>query len=122
MDWWYIPVGVASAVVGMFAFRIGVTFDVNRWQEDSRKRQEQRLKNLCPHVDISDNGDGRFLVQVLFVKPRGIFQYCCTRCGLVVESPTAEDAQRYWSNTKNFKQYAESMKRFSRLAKKMGLV
>ena len=123
MEWWYIPLGVASLAVSIIAVKFAVTFDINRWMENKRNRDEEKLQNLCPHVYIDLQPDGNILIESHFYSPRGTIQYFCRQCGKMTYGETIPlYVMRIWSDPANWDSYIKREKDFKKLARKMGKI
>ena len=72
---------VIAVLVGVFAFKTKVQFDVNKWLKDRRKLKERKLRMLCPHVMPTTVDDGQLVVQSTYVSPTGTTAWQCQRCG-----------------------------------------
>ena len=110
------------AIVGMLiaavTFRGIVKFDLNQWLRDQRKRRQDNLKMLCPHVRTLEN-DRIIEVHSTFFSPSGTLAWQCQRCGQITYDETAIDAQvMYWGN--NPDALSERNKKMIKLAKKLG--
>lgn len=75
--WVVVKAGALVALVlAIFAVRVAVTFDWNRYRERRRKEEKERLKMLCPHVYITMRG-GQVSVRLTITSPYGTTQWVC---------------------------------------------
>ena len=65
--------------------KIIVRFDFNKWQQDRLERQKEKLRTLCPHMDIVGLGD-KSRVEYWFIRT-DTHTYRCGRCGTYVHNP-----------------------------------
>ena len=119
MTWWQILITIVG---GIIALRVSMNFDINRWMEQKRRNQEERLPYLCTHVRMSPQPEGTLSVQSLFISPYGTTQYTCSRCGFwVIEAGTAHRiSAEYWSDPAKRHEYIKREKAFEKAVKKLG--
>ena len=77
-------VGIPLAVV---AVRFGVTLNFNKWQERRDRLRTQKLRALCPHVEVREAPDGKLGFASLIFSPVGTWSWTCRRCGIVTQDP-----------------------------------
>lgn len=110
------------AIIGMLiaavAVRGIVKFDVNQWLNDRRKRLEDNLRMLCPHVRTFVSGN-TVEVHSTFISPPGTVAWQCQICGKTNYDGSAIGAQvQYWCANPNA--LSERNKEMEKLAKKLG--
>lgn len=109
---------VVAAIAATFAIRGSIRFDVNEWLKDRRKRQEEQLENLCPHIAVFKE-DGKLAIRSTYISPPGTVAWQCQMCGHVTHDGHAiEQGQRYWAE--NPDKLAIRNKRIKKLARKLG--
>ena len=118
MPVWAIFVAVLGALGAVIAIRLRLNLDVNELLEQRRKHNKQKLKALCPHVEIVPL-DGRIEVQSFFSR-RSTGLYRCSQCGQMTDERTANRVTKYWAARGEAK-YDKDRKAFLKHAKRMGL-
>lgn len=101
-------------VIGGVAVKIGFSFDINAWLKARSEHQKERLKMLCPHVDIRRRDDGRpEVICLIKFLPLAINGFC-SRCGFqTYDSDYPRQLQKdYAENPGN---YVKRMKKFNKL-------
>ena len=48
---------VFALLAAIVVFHATIRFDVNEWSRDRRKQKEDNLRNLCPHVIVTQDGN-----------------------------------------------------------------
>ena len=108
-------------ILGAFAIRFSVKFDLNKYLENRRKIKIDQLKNICPHCRIEFVDKNHIKVESYFSSPIGTTDYICSRCHRVVESQ--EDVNRINENyAKDPDRFLKNEKRFIKQMKKLKLV
>lgn len=114
-DWsgWLVAI-----ILGLFAIRATVRFDVNEWFRDRRRQQKENLAILCPHISIV-RSDGKAGIQSAYISPPGAFAWQCQMCGHISHDQRAiEQEARYWAE--NPEELRKRIKKIEDLAKKLG--
>ena len=123
MEWWQIALIIVAAALSIMAVKITFSFNLNQWSDQKRERGLEKLRNLCPHAEISLQKDGAVRVDSLFHTTFGTVQFSCTRCGrTVMNQNVAERQMAVWLDPSNFKLYQKRWNQFERHAKKLGLI
>lgn len=91
-----------SLAAGIVALRFSVSFDLNRYFEDQRKKRQRRAQSLCPHMDIlsfgkDETGDIALEVQSTYTSPPGTVQWQCDMCGDVTHEQMVHANTRRWN-------------------------
>ena len=98
LTWAPTIIGVLAAVV---ALKMIVRFDVNEWLRDRRDQKKEHIRALCPHTDISNDGD-KVIIWSTYVSPPGTRAYVCQQCHHRTFDLTAiESNERYWQSHPN---------------------
>lgn len=119
MQWDWIG-WVVAAIATMFAIRGSIRFDINEWLKDRRRRQEEQLENLCPHISVFKK-DGKFVIRSTYISPPGTEAWQCQMCGHVTyDGHAIEQGQRYWAE--NPDELMKRNKRIKKLARKLGRI
>jgi len=110
------------AIIGMLIAAVTVRgivkFDVNQWFNDRRKRLEENLSMLCPHVRTVVRGN-TVEVYSTFISPPGTVAYQCQRCGQITYDESAIGTQvQYWCANPNA--LSERNNEMEKAAKKLG--
>lgn len=97
----FLLVGLSLAA-GIVALRFSVSFDLNRYFEDQRKKRQRRAQSLCPHMDIlsfgkDETGDIALEVQSTYTSPPGTVQWQCDMCGDVTHEQMVHANTRRWN-------------------------
>ena len=111
-----------AAIVGAFAIRAKVKFDVNEWSKERRRRIEKRFKDRCPHVETERSNDGQTRVRSRYVNRSGAsLIWECRDCGKTTGDKNAgERVEIYWASRPE--ELCERKKEMNRLAKKLARV
>lgn len=115
-EWFAVAMGGGVLTIGaVFAFRVNVSFDVNDWIKDRRKRKLRKLRDVCPHAAFVETPGGESRVQVLLVQPALSRSLVCTRCGAVDRAGVSDlpTIAKYWAS--NPREYRQRMKEYERL-------
>ena len=115
-----IVVAVLGALGAVIAFRLRLNLDVNELLEQRRKHNKQRLKVLCPHVEIVSLQNGRKEIRSFFSLPPMTVLYECSQCGQTTDERTANRITKWWA-AQSLPLYAKRDKAFLKHAKRMGL-
>ena len=110
---------IATAILAITAVKIAISFDLNRWLEQRREWQTQRLKALCPHVtlELADDGKG-FWIRPLMLSPPGTMMWVCERCGLKAHSEDLIEALMRQYNKEGMEALIKRERKFQKYAKK----
>ena len=116
--WEWLAVAVGSGVLGMgfvVAFRINLTLDVNQWVADRERRKRQRIRDLCPHVRITELPDGKIECECLLVSPAMSQAWVCRQCGATDNAGVVDpqDVMQHWLARTS--QYHKRMQEYNRL-------
>lgn len=114
---WDLVVKGLVPVAGLIAAKLGLSFDINRWQESKRKRLKEKLQAKCPHaVPIKERGN--LGLESSFSSPSGTTGWVCRRCGLVTYDMRGATymLERYLNNPE---QYIKQDKAFHKVHKKL---
>ena len=112
-----IGVGIAMAIV---AFKIKVSFDVNKWLERRRQAKIHHAQGICPHAYLKitgvHNGEVEYVVTPMLVSPPGTTAWKCRQCHTWMHIDEAEIARQndYWGN--NPSELRKRLKEFEKLA------
>lgn len=118
MEWWFIPLTILSLAFLIIAVRIAVSFDINKWMESKRAVQEEKLKNICPHVYISSPNGRKIRLISHFHSPSGTIAYVCNQCGFITwDSSVPDMLLMQWGQ--NPSELIKQQKKFIRLARRM---
>ena len=112
-------IGLLGFLAGILAIR--VVFDVNRWREQNRERDERKLKALCPHVEMVPLEDRRIEVRSFFTSPPGTVLYYCSQCGLEADELGTDRVTRWWME-QGLNRYIKDYAAFVKHAKRMGII
>lgn len=121
LEFWHIIGLIFAFTASVVAIKITFSFDFNKFLERKDKRLDQKIKNVCPHVEIKQEDGEHFSIKSLFESPPGTHQWQCQRCGLVRNhNDDYEKQYEYWSDHAG--EYIERVKKFQKLLKKGGAV
>ncbi len=79
---------VVALVGGIVAVTFSVRFNVTKYLRDRRDRQKDKLKIVCPHVEITDNHEGAF-TQPTFSQLPDSPAFQCWVCGFTTHQQQA---------------------------------
>ena len=65
-----------------------VKIDLNKLLEMRHKRQKERCRLLCPHVELVEEADG-YEVHTTFFSPSGTTAFQCQKCGAITYDQAA---------------------------------
>ena len=68
-----------SVIVAVVVVKIGISFNVNDYMNERRKRGKDRLVMLCPHAISRVDGD-KLMIESLMTSPSGTLSWVCSRC------------------------------------------
>lgn len=106
---------LVAAIMGIFAVRTTIRFDLNDWLKDRRKRKKLKLRSLCPHADITEQ-DGQLAVRSTFISPPGTTAYQCQDCRHVTHDKAwIYENTEHWAN--NPKDLMERLEQLDKLTK-----
>ena len=109
---------VVALVVSIVAIRGNVNFDVNAWLKDRREEKKERLRSLCPHVDLTHER-GAPAIRSTFISPSGTTAWQCQLCGVSTYDRLSVDEQaQYWAS--NPDELMRRLKKAEKLARKLG--
>ncbi|MCY4580695.1 MAG: hypothetical protein OXD31_16830 [Chloroflexi bacterium] len=115
-DWILILLVLAAT---MIAIKGTVRFDVNEWLKQRREVKEERLRRLCPHVLMKD--EGRLVLESAYFSPFGTTAWQCQVCGhTLYNREMAENDLQYWATHPD--QLLKRLHEAKKLAKKLGYV
>ncbi len=110
------------ALLSIFAFKISITFDWNKYLERRDQKLKLKIQNYCAHMILSYEKDN-FWFKSLFESPPGMLPWYCTRCGYIKNTVNIEEEQKnaakYFAN---IDQYIKREKKFESLLKKTGML
>lgn len=108
---------IFALAISILAIRVSFKFDINRFLENRRKVNMNQLKNICPHGNMSLDGN-KVIFESYFLSPAGTHQWGCSQCGLVVNSE--EDVQRIHNTlSKDPDLFFKKQKKFVKKVKKL---
>ncbi len=117
-DWKGWVVTAIAAIAAMIAIRGSIRFDINEWLKDRRKRQEETLRSLCPHISVEEQ-DGDLLIRSAQISPSGTTVWQCQSCGdLTHDKHAIDQGTRYWAE--NPDALVKRQRRIEKLARKLG--
>ena len=95
-------VGVVGAVIGAAgAIVVALINKKGDWAASRRERKKARLKHklqsVCPHVELSIDGQ-KFVLKGLWWKPPGTWIFTCRLCGAHADPHGAERTVEAWRN------------------------
>ncbi|MYE60902.1 MAG: hypothetical protein F4235_02335 [Candidatus Dadabacteria bacterium] len=104
-------------LAGIAVFSVAIKFDLNAFLENRRREQFARLKAMCPHCVLAEEG-GQTVIEGLVISPPGTLQAHCTRCHRVFVGGLEEawEATRVWRENPGALQKAEE--RFRRYGRR----
>lgn len=110
---------IFATIFAVVAIKIVISLDLNKLLDRKDKRLENKIRNVCPHVEIEPSGDKQFFIQSLFESPPGTHLWQCRKCGLVRNNRgDYEKEYAYWGE--HLDEYLSRMKEFEKLLKKGG--
>ena len=119
LNFWELIGLILAAILAVVAIKIVISLDLNKLLERKDKRLENKIRNVCPHVEIEPRGDKQFSIQSLFESPPGTHLWQCSKCGLVRNNGgDYEREYAYWGE--HLDEYLARMKEFEKLLKKGG--
>ena len=105
-------------IMTIFAVKVAITFDLNKYLESRKKKHLAIAQNLCLHMEPYVKGKKVGFKPFLF-SPSGTPDYYCQKCGArflyVDEEELMKNALYY---TKNAKIYKKTLKKYNRHMKK----
>lgn len=106
-------------LLSAIAIKVGVSFDINRWREERRRRAEERLRVLCTHTRLSaTENEGVIRYESLMTSPPFRFDWRCSRCGQITQDrELPERLARYWCE--NPHEWSRREKAFSRTYRRL---
>ena len=120
LSFWQLVALICTVVAGLITIRISFKFDINRFLEDRRKVNQQKLVNVCSHLAIKPLGGKNFKAVSLFTSPPGTHLWQCQRCGLIRHQADADYMERAQYYLENIDEFLKENKRFRKLLKKSG--
>ena len=114
-------VGVVISLVRGVGSILGIqiSFDLNRFFENRRDQQKERLRALCGHTIIYPSEEG-LRVESLFKSPPMTIAWICSRCGTTTsDRDVPERVTRYWAE--NPDEWNKQEGKFLKQARKLGL-
>ena len=119
LDWsfWQWLGAALALVVTAIGIKFAFTFDLNRYLERRREREEERLKALCSHTRVRVSKSGEVFFAPNFHRPPMTYSWRCNQCGVVVNSKeTVERIARNWASDPDG--WKKTEKRFEKARKK----
>ena len=111
---------IITVIVGVFAIRATIRFDLNEWLRDRREHKIKALMASCPHVMII-TGLEKKAVRSRYVSPVGSLAFRCEGCGMTVHTEQEiRLAVNYWNA--HLDELEEKIKKRDKIAKKLGVV
>lgn len=106
------------AIIGTIAIRFTFSLDLNKFSENRAEQNISKLRNACPHIELTPHDDNAIESKSLFISPPGTIQWQCQRCGIVkhFQDGEIETMQKYYID--RIDEYNDQMKRFHKLLKK----
>ena len=123
MDWtfgFWIAVGMVLSSLA-FGFTANINFDIARLLSDRKSRRLNRVRHLCPHAYLTDDGHGGLGVASCFVSPPGTSAHVCERCGTIVHHKATVNQVMY-EYVKNPNRLMQATAAQDRAAKKAELI
>ena len=118
MNLWNWAGWLAAFVATVFAVRATVRFDLNAYLKDRREHLKEKIRSLCPHVNMAFHNE-QPAVRSTFVSPPGTVSWHCQECGYTVYDQRIVDEQvQFWAT--NPDKLVERIKQIDNLAKKLG--
>ena len=112
-----IVTSVIGLVIGVFAIKVVIKFDINLWLENRQKRLREKFMGTCPHVEMGKDGEKRFVVTTFILLP-GNSAFECQLCGNVMyDSNKIERDTKFWAN--NLDELKKREKEVAKIHKKM---
>lgn len=106
-------------IFGSIAFKF--KFNVNDYLRDRREIKKDQLKNVCPHIRITNIQGKEIQVQSMFNTSYGTFIWMCSQCGLIVNSE--DEVNRIMNNyEKDPSKIAEQQEKYYKKAKKLKIM
>lgn len=113
----WVITGIATTLGAILVFRANIRFDINEWRRDRRKRLEDKIRMLCPHVSPGKD-NGQYILRSAYVSPPGTTAWHCQKCGHITYAEAEVDAgHRYW--LENPKELIERFKKIKKIEKKL---
>ena len=95
--WGWFGWGVVALLATVVAIRGTITFDVNEWLKERKKKKEENLRSLCPHAQMVQEG-GEYGVRSTYISPMGTLAWQCQNCGDVTHDEAAvREINAYWA-------------------------
>lgn len=108
---------IVVIVFSVIAIKLTITFDLNRYLEDRKKMNMNRLRNACTHHQVVSLGEQHSL-QSLFISPPGTVQWQCQQCGAAKYFSDGELERMTQYYLDNFEEFVKQQKKFQKLMKK----
>ena len=110
--WITILVAIIGFIIGKL--NIGLKFDINKWQEERKKRLTMNYQNTCPHIFFHPNGKP----EILYQSPAGTLNWICRQCRHTrIDRPSSDE---FTHLLKNPDDYIKRYKKLKKLSKKLG--
>lgn len=121
LNYWQSIGVIFSVAISAIAIKITFNFDLNKYLERKDEKNLAKLRNHCPHVEMTPTEDGRLQIRSMFESPAGTLQWQCQKCGLI-RNHDNDYQERYEYYVKNPKEYLKKNKKFQKLIKKNGMI
>lgn len=116
-DWSWLK-WLVALVAAILVVRATVWFNLNEWFRDRRKRNEENLRLLCPHVTRFESG-GAPAVRSTYVSPSGTTACQWQLCGdTTYDEAWIDEVARYWASNPN--ELVKRHRKTKRLSKRLG--
>ena len=112
-----IVVVVLAFAIPLSILALRVTFDINKWQKQRRKRSLEKLKATCTHTVLKIDGDDA-QVMSLFHSPPLTAVWICRRCSIQTTDSSLPEQLMRLSASDPFA-WVEREKQFAKLFEKL---
>ena len=109
---------IITIAVSVIAFKIVVSFDINKWQENRVKNIERKLQLNCTHSLLNVREDGLIEAQSLFDSPSGTQKWICSKCHVSTDDDKLPLLTINYF-VRNIREYGKANQRFNKLLKKL---
>ena len=108
---------ILAVIFTVVVVKVGVSFNVNEFSKERRKRAKERLTVLCAHAVPGGIDGNDLMIESLMTSPFGTTSWVCSRCGMVAhDRSTVERMMKQYAD--NPMALLEQEKRFQKYARK----
>ncbi len=114
-NYWNTILFCILVIALFFTVRGNIKFDLNEYLKDRRENKKQRVRTLCPHMDVTRDEKGSLQFRSFYIPNLGGIGWKCRTCGSeTTDEFYIKETFKYWVN--NPKEYEKRRKKMIKLA------